>query len=545
MSSSEHEDDDLLAGGGTDPDDAGDGAAAPRPGRRRRLTVAVAVAAVLAAGGGTYWAVAAGGDGGGSTAHAPVERATGGAQSKGSTGAGDTGSSSGVITAPAGTYRLTGTLPEKAPASAALYRAKGGPDKAAVQRLAAALGLSGAVVDEGGSWRVGPADGSGHALLVGKDAPGTWSYTVGGQVMSPGARTVVPPALPKVPPPAKGDGADGNSSSTARSGSSGASTAHSATGDPATPPVSPDRAKAVAAPVLAELGLSGAAVDASMTAGSSRTVTADPVVGGLPTHGWQTSVVVGADGSIGSGYGRLSPLDKGETRAVISAQQAFAQLTPPRMMHPGAMCAAPVPNAADGGAASSGPGAGSAAPADPGDGTAAATPAPCSAPFTPPAAQPVDVTGARFGLAVQYVTGGQALVPAWLFDAHREGSAAAYVVPQPAVDLAGLGGGASAAPPVPVQPPSTGDPDHTAVAGYQAQGSTLTLIFWGGVCETYHGSAAETSTTVKVTVTQTRKDKDAVCPAILKSQSVTVQLKSPLGTRTVTDTTSGRTLTAS
>jgi hypothetical protein len=418
-----------------------------------------------------------------------------------------------------GNYRLTGTLPEDGPSSAALYRPDGGADRAAVARLAALLGLKGPVVADHGSWRVGSGDGTGPALLVSQDAPGTWSYSANGQV-APGVRQVVPPALPQVPPPAAGAPAD-----------SGASTSHKAE---STPPVPEQQARAAAAPVLDGLGLSGARVDASRTAASTRTVAADPVVGGLPTHGWETTLDVDGNGRITGGHGRLSALAKGDSYPVISAQQAYRNLSSQRIMQPDHRMSCQVPM----------PDKGQAQPADPGGNAAgpAVSPTvpgqdktlPTSLPCVAPRVARVDITGAEFGLATQFVPGGgQALVPAWLFDAKPEGAVAGSVIAQSAVEQSALQGGGSG--------PGSGSPGtpRVAVTGYQPHGTSLTLTFWGGICETYAASAAETADQVRVTVTGTPKDPGAPCPAIIKAQTASVQLDAPLGTRTVVDTSTG------
>lgn len=334
-----------------------------RPGgradRRRQLIIGAAVAAVLAAGtGGACLTVTA--KGGGNTVHpiAPIARTP------------YSGPGSAVtLPAPAlpadsGSYRLTGALPDDVPGPTPVYRpAAGGPDRTAVGRLASALGLTGAVVDDGGSWRVGPRDGTGPALLVAKDAPGVWSYARNGQG-APGSRTAVPE----------------------------------------------QRARAAAAPVLGVLGQSDAEVDASRTAGTSRTVTANPVVGGLPTSGWETAVTVAQDGAVSSAHGHLAQFAAGERRSVVGARQAFEELPARHMMHPG------------------GTGCRSGGMTDAGVASTACATAPATR------GVPVDVSGARFGLSPQFLAGGgQALVPSWLFTATPEGSPTPYVLAQPAV----------------------------------------------------------------------------------------------------------------
>ncbi|CAG6395688.1 hypothetical protein NMG29_19425 [Streptomyces cocklensis] len=505
-------DDDILVGG-----DAGGHTHDGSP-RRRRLTVALVAAAVLAAaGGGAYWAS---GDGGGKspTAQLPTKSGTAIGIAPG-TGGGD--------------YRLTGSLPQDGPASAPLYRPDGGADRAAVGRLAALLGVTGPVVADHGSWRAGSADGTGPALLASQDAPGTWSYASNGAV-TPGARQVVPPALPQVPPPAAGSSAD--SGSTSHRAEGGAGTSASTGADAGTPPIPEQQAKAAAAPVLDALGLSGARVDATRTAGSARTVTADPVVGGLPTHGWDTTLDVDPNGRITGGHGRLSTLAESGSQPVISADQAYRNLSSGRIMQPDHQMSCQVPM----------PDKGQAQPADPGGNAAgpAVSPTvpgqdrtlPTSLPCVAPRVTPIDITGAEFGLAREFAPGGQALVPAWLFDAKPQGAATGSVIAQQAVEQSDLQdggntpGGPSPAPPA--NPPVT-------LSGYQPHGSSLTLTFWGGICDTYTAAAVESPGQVRVTVTGTPKDPGAPCPALAKAQSASVRLSEPLGSRTVVDTSTG------
>ncbi|WP_333769678.1 hypothetical protein [Streptomyces sp. IBSBF 2435] len=509
-------DDGILVDGSTDGHDD------ERPPRGRRLTVALVAAAVLAAaGGGAYWAVSA--DGGGKTV----------SSRPGPSSSGPAAAPPGQVAAgPAdGDYRLTGTLPKNGPKSAPLYRPDSGADRAAVGRLAALLGLPGPVVDDHGSWRVGAADGTGPALLASQAAPGTWSYARNGQGV-PGAATMVPPALPKVPPPSAGGAADGGPASQKATGSA------PGTG---TPPVPEQQAETAAAPVLAELGLSDARIDATRTAASIRTVTADPVVGGLPTHGWDTGLDVDPNGRLVGGHGRLSALAKGESYSVISADQAFKELSSARVMRPDS-CKVPMP----GSGAARQPGGNAASSAAPPTVPGQDKTLPHSLPCVAPQAPPTDITGAEFGLATQFAPGGDALTPAWLFTAVPQGAAQGSVIAQQAVNPADLGGsgGGSEAPggpsPVPPATPPAADGAHRAtVSGYRLQGSSLTLTFWGGICQTYTASAAETGGQVRVSVTGRDKTPGAPCAAVLKAQTVSVRLDRPLGGRTVVDAASG------
>ena len=356
------EEQELAAGGA-------EGAGAPvRGARGRRLAVVAVAAAVLAVGGGTYLAVSPGHGSGGPEsavtlpALAPTFRPSVGPAEPSTGTPRATSFPADPAPAPEGTYRLAGPLPQDGPATAASYRPAGGVTLHTVQRLAAALGLKGPVRQDPGAWRVGSAPGTGPALMVSTDPQATWSYA---------------------------------SNETTSSDTVGA-------------PVSAARARATAAPLLAVLGLTSARVDATHTAGTSRTVTADPVVGGLPTHGWDTGVSVGPDGRVSTAHGHLATLVKGETQRVVSAAQAFKELPGPRLMHPGARaCAA-------GDAADTAP---------PGAGTL-----PCAAPRP----VSVDVTGAEFGLTLTYASGAPRLTPAWLFTATPHPAGPPYVLPQPA-----------------------------------------------------------------------------------------------------------------
>lgn len=586
--SSEHDDDEVRPNGGVHEADgtgagddvlvggtAGGHGLRESPPGRRRLTVALVAAAVLvAAGGGAYWAVSSGPSDRGAkpgTAQADSRTAVpGGAVAVPGVGTAD--------------YRLTGTLPD-GPDSAPLYHPSGAVGQAEVRRLAAVLGVTGPVVADHGSWRVGPGDGTGPALLVDQSGPGIWSYARNATV-TPGA-TAVPPradggstahradgsgtatAGPQVARPADG-GADAGATSHQAAGSGtvtgtrqvppqadGTASAHRTVGTITGSPPSELQAKGAASPVLGALGLSAARVGATKAVGPSRTVTADPVVGGLPTHGWETSLDIDPNGRIISGHGRLSTLAKGRSYPVVSADQAFRNLAPVQGMQPDhrPSCQVPMPDGKDGAQAGE--------PARPGGnaaGFAATSPPAVTSPTVPgqdkalpqslpcvrPPARPIDITGAEFGLATQFVPGGQALVPAWLFEAKPEGTTTTSVVAEQAVDQADLQGTQSSvtpAPPtttaVPVNPPATGGSHLVTVSRYQLHGTVLTLTFMGGVCETYSASASESADRVLVTVTGEAKKPGAVCPALMKAQTASVTLDHPLAGRTVVDAVSG------
>ncbi|MDX6354508.1 MAG: hypothetical protein QOF98_1411, partial [Streptomyces sp.] len=493
----------------------------PHRTRRSRLTVAaVALAVLLAGGGGAYWAVAAGGDSdsaAGSPAPLRLDGPNAAAQD----------SDSGTIGGTTGgaTYQLTGSLP-KGPDSAAVYATAGGATEAQVQQLAKLLGVTGPVESDPGTWRIGPSgDTSGPALLVSRTAPGTWTYTRYGSPTG----TVQPDST------VTGSG----SSSSSNSGSSSSSSSSAATGTDTgsgTAPVSAQKAEEVAAPVLDGLGLSGARLDATQTVGAVRMVTADPVVGGLPTHGWSTTVQVGSDGVLTMGAGRLATLTKGDTYPVVSAASALKDLqaaTGGGSDNGISTCVVPMPKPEP----SQTPQAPQATPTVPGQDKTLPSALPC----VPGNGQPTEVRGAVFGLSMQFVAGDQTLVPSWLFDTAPAGVEQTAVVAQPAVDpkYAQTGGATSAptdpgapsvnpggpmepASPVPSSDPNA--PNLMKVSGYQADGSTLSLVFYGGVCDTYQATAAETAGQVRVTVTATPTNPGGVCMALAKKFTEKVTL---------------------
>jgi len=308
--------------------------------------------------------------------------------------------------------------------------------------------------------------------------------------------------------------------------------------------------------VLSALGLSGARLDSSETAGPLRMVMADPVVGGLPTHGWTTRLDVAPDGTVTAAYGRLSSLAKGDTYPVVSAAAAFKQLTAP----------SPADGGADHGIASC------AAPAPQPEPTASSSDdklMPHTLPCVAGNGHPEQVRGAVFGLAAYFVSGRQALVPAWLFQAAPAGVSRTLALPVVAVapsyitpaqgggegqsDPGSAGSAAPASPAGPGQvnpggPEVTGPampadpkaPRHEHVVTYRASGTKLTVSFYGGECDTYGAAASESASQVRVTVTGAPKPGVRICPDIALRLNRTITLSSPLGDRTVVDASDGR-----
>lgn len=426
----------------------------------------VAVAVLAAGGGGAYWAS--------SSAEGGVPRASGGSGN-------DAAEPLELDSATGGTgaeLTVRGDLPD-GPSSAAVQR-PGSVSRAAVERLAQALGVPGTVKSDHGAWKAGGTpDGGGPVLRVNKDAPGTWAYSYYGGKPREGRA----PAQDDLAVPAA-------------------------------------EALRKAAPVLAALGLKGARTDAGEVSGVLRTVTADPRVAGLPTHGWRSAVQVASDGLLVTGYGMMAPLTRGDTYPVVSAREALKLLERPGTGGDLGIgdCPTVVPKP-------------SRAPGD--DPTL-----PQVLPCVPTAHRPMEVRKAEFGLSAQFVAGRQTLVPSWLFEVAQEGVTRTSVLAQPAVDPAYVRGGTASPAPSGTAAPAAG----TKVESYRAEGTELTLRFWGGVCSDYTVSADDSGAVVKVKVTAVEKEPGKACIMIAERFSRTVRLDTPLGDRKVVDLSDGSTV---
>ncbi|MFE7711658.1 hypothetical protein ACFU6I_39220 [Streptomyces sp. NPDC057486] len=467
---------------------------APRR-RRSPLAVASVAAAVLLAGGGSaYWAAADGGSGsraGSSDRPPPLLALDEGASSptappEGIAPGEPDPSGDGVV------YRASGKLPD-GPAKAAVHRAKGTVSAAEVTRLAKVLGLEGTPRTEGTAWKVGSdGDGSGPVLRVNKQAPGTWSFARFGSGGTDNCRSTTVCANKDVAPGGTGS------------------------------PVSENAAKAAAVPVLKAAGQDDAVLDASQLMGSVRVVNANPVVGGLPTYGWATGIQVGSDGQVVGGSGQLKSLEKGAEYPVISADDALKQLNKAgranaSRSHIGG-CATPVP-LEKGEPKSPAVSCGTRTGAERGTTT-------------------VTVDKAVFGLAMRYVDGEQTLVPSWLFSVRPAAGGTGDTVAQVAVDPDSLAKPSSKHP---GSDSGAGDASRSThqLTSYTADGRTLKVTFWGGVCSTYAASATETGDAVRVTITESTPDPKKVCIMIAKELTRTVTLDAPLGDRKVLDAAGG------
>lgn len=474
-------------------------AADPSRGARRRPAWAVGsiAAAVLLAGGGTaLWASTAHSEGrtGDSAASAPRAMPT---PPGPGIAPGEPDPSGGGVT-----YTADVPLPD-GPAKAPAFKASGEVTSAEVARLATALGISGAPRLAGQTWQAGEtADGSGPRLTVNLKAPGTWNFSrfqVGGtgDDCVRGKDTCGPATLPQDPGQEQPGGATGT-------------------------PVSEEAAKAAAASVLAAVGQGGAALDARIVQGSVRLVTADPVIGGLPTQGWSTRIGVGADSLVVSGSGELTvPVRAGE-QPVIGAVDALARLNDKSR---GSGTTDPGPS-----------GCATSVPLTPDTPDGATDTLPCNPeprPMKPTRTE--SVRGAELGLVPGTVDGARGLVPAWLFEVSGKSGGPGHTVAQPAavteevppVDL-----------PSPVDPPAKGQ----TVPGfsYSSADRTLTVNFWGGVCSTYALEIREQSGSVMVRITDTPNKPGQACIMLAQEMTVTGTLQQPLGDRKVIDATTGK-----
>ncbi|MCX2179411.1 hypothetical protein KV205_02535 [Streptomyces sp. SKN60] len=476
-----------------------------RPGRRGPLLVAsVAAGVLLVGGGGVYYAATASGDGSGTAgagaakdaAAAPPPLKLGGADTGGpgiAPGEPDPGGG------PDGTvYEAKGPLPH-GPSSAAVHRPEGRVTSAEVTRLAAALGLRGEPRLIGEVWRLDPEkDTTGLRLDVSAKAPGSWTLSRydGGPVGDSCLKGKACPPPGEAKPPTGGGS-----------------------------PVSEAAARAAAAPVLKAIGQDDAKVDASQVMnGSERVVNADPVVGGLPTYGWSTGLHIGPDGSVVAGSGRLKEPAKGDTYPVVGAEKALAELNEAsKGTGPVGIggCATDPPASTDG---------------QPGGKPGIAPDAPCQTTVDTAPPNVVEVTGARFGLAAQYVDGEQVLVPAWLFEARAKADAKPYTVARTAVDARYLAPPAKPSP-APTTPPDQGTAPVRQITSFTVDpgGRKLSVTFWGGVCSDYTVTAEESPRQVVVRIAERAKEPGRACIMVAVEITRTVTLQAPLGDRPVVD----------
>ncbi|MGO4749394.1 hypothetical protein AB4212_12320, partial [Streptomyces sp. 2MCAF27] len=285
--------------------------------------------------------------------------------------------------------------------------------------------------------------------------------------------------------------------------------------------VSEAKAKRAAQPVLDALGLDDAKLDATQLYGAVRVVKADPVLDGLPTYGWRTSLQVAADGQLVGGDGLLSKPAEDDTYPLIGAAEAMKRLNKGG-------------DSADGsGSADDAPGKAKPGKAEPAEKApeAAATGSASST------AGKVTVRKATLGLAARSVDGRRALVPSWLFQVGPSSADDVMnTVTYPAVDPKFI----KKPSPSGTSPSSKPGEDHVDdITSYAVAGKTLTVRFWGGVCESYSVSAKESSSQVKLEIKGKRLHPGRPCILIAKQIDKKVELDKPLGDRKVVDARTG------
>ncbi|MDT0310477.1 hypothetical protein RM780_26530 [Streptomyces sp. DSM 44917] len=505
---------------------------------RRRWALVTAVAVAVAAIGGGVYAVAGPGGGGASPAAAEELVLEGPVVAP----LGDGSAEEAQLADVAGwsELRLTGEVPA-APERAGV-RGLGEVSRERAQELAAALGLPGEVAGgSDGGWTVASEDAV--SLTVQREAPGHWSYggmayselepapDGGGAGAAPGSEgggdSAGAPADGTTYELAVPDGPDGSVSS---------EDAERPDADGREAP-SEEEARAAAGPVLEALGLEGdrAEVTVVATGGAERVVRATPVVDGLPAHGLETELYVGPGGRVTGAWGALARPDEGEDAEVtLTAEEALAEYN-------AWAAAGPRPEPAI-----------ACVPEEVAD-------CPLPAPLLP-----LEVT-AGFGLELHHADGEAVLVPSWLFlpagDAGT--SRARYVAGHPAVPFRyeepGADGDPGADDPrsAPAELPDSGPADAReegeegggteeaapegaqrtgwSVAPYDPEDRTLTVRFYGGVCETYEATARETADAVHLGVETAGSDPGEVCILIAQEQTAEVELEEPVGDRELLD----------
>ncbi|MEU5025036.1 hypothetical protein [Streptomyces milbemycinicus] len=506
-------------------------AESPRPRRRSPLAIAsVAAAVLLAGGGGAYWASTAAGGGTQDPGAAQKDGSPKPLALDGFASRGTEGIAPGEPNPYGREYKAAGKLPD-GPESAPVYRTGAKVSKAEVARLAKALDVAGTPRADHGVWKVGGIkDAMGPVLQVSQKAPGGWSYTAYGSpggtscVEQPDTATGTQPSdtqtsdaegSGKSCPSYRGGAGDSKGSGSKGSGAEGSSSEGSGSKGSAgsDKAVSEAKAKRAAQPVLDALGLDGAKLDATQLYGAVRVVKADPVLDGLPTYGWRTSLQVAADGQLVGGDGLLSKPAEDDTYPLIGAAEAMKRL------NKGGDTA---------GGADDAPGKAKPAEKAPEEADTA------SASGT---ADKVTVRKATLGLAARSVDGRRALVPSWLFQVGPSSADDVMnTVTYPAVEPKFI----KKPSPSGTSPSSKpGEEQVDDITSYTVAGKTLTVRFWGGVCESYSVSAKESSSQVKLEIKGKRLHPGRPCILIAKQIDKKVELDKPLGDRKVVDARTG------
>ena len=294
----------------------------------------------------------------------------------------------------------------------------------------------------------------------------------------------------------------------------------------------PDRSDDVAA-VSSELArevgrtvLSASGVDPDaaheQSVGPAHSMAVDPVVDGMSTAGFTTTVTVMGT-TVQSAQGWSASTERGAKYPVITAKEAWDALVRTPLPMPLVACPEPLPEGQD--------------------------PVACGGLVT--------VTRAGLGLSLQWSGERPLLVPSWLFEVEGSPQPLVQVALEPAyvratgdVPTSAPGGGVpgstgSAAPPsAPSTEPGPDKPMSRFTSVRRgADDSALQVRFWGGVedCYEYAVRAEESADTVALSLSE-RTMFDGACIDMAQEYDRTVRLDEPLGGRRVVDADTGETL---
>jgi len=398
-----------------------------------------------------------------------------------------------------GQVTVTGELPD-GPATAPVYAFRSAASR--VARLSDALGVE--ATDEPRGERLVPLQG---AVLRVSTAPGNhWQYfrpdATGCMDQPLGGHPDDPVSSCVVPPPKQRPG-------------------------PGAPPSAAEAAKAAEPAFLgARIDVDDAS-DGALTSTvelDTRTLRFDPVVDDLPTAGFATTATVDERGLL-SAQGWLGDTETGKRYPVVSAQAAVDQLA--TMPMPLMACAE------------------STTPVPPG----------------PVCGGPLEITGATFGLSLQWEGERPLLVPSWLFDVDGGVQPLAVVavdpsyLVEPVVEPGGQPSDGASGGGVPGSP-GTADPGGPAAPDVQPgvatsrfdslspvdDGAGLVVTFYGGVdtCYEYVVTAEESADEVRLGLVEDVIGE--VCIDLAQQYERTVTLDRPLGDRRVVDAETGLSL---
>jgi hypothetical protein len=400
------------------------------------------------------------GGGTGSAGAPPPLHLVGRDAAAGSPAAGSAGAEQALAPGPLGAPTVAGPLPAGPARERVRTLPAGTAPAGTVAALARALGLAGIPARTADGWQLASGDRvlqvtdtAGRPWLLGGNPP-TGSTC---RVISSGGVTGAdraPPCPPAVVLPAPPDGAGtagGSSAGSAPANGAGTVGRSSLAPDqpgstgtaapvpgrplpagpkPSVPPVPPRLtpplpvpvqtlpvparptdadALLAARPVLAALGLAQAPTRVLRLPGQV-VVAADPVVDGLPTSGFGTSLQVAPDRSIVAGHGWLGHPVAGAEYPLLPAAEAVNQIATPAVARPCGKTGCPEP-------------------------------------------PPMVITGARLGLMLQWSATAQALlVPTWRYDVRGMDTPLVVIAVQPAYLRDGPGVPADAPLPAPVAP---------------------------------------------------------------------------------------------